>query len=230
MPRTSIPEIPVMIAGGAEQSTENRQHEGRRLLRAAISVIVATCNNCRDERVRLYFITAWRVTVLTGASYFVTVLVVMKWRRAMGRPPIGKAAMTNAERVARHRALHPKPVTKPVTKPSPAQDAADKEIAELKAERDRYKRIAESHPKAKPADDEMYKLRMTRRLAMLIDLYSVKDDDSESLEASGVTIESCFPDDPESAETVKSEILMEGVAYYGGGAAPLFKFVPGGTK
>jgi len=145
----------------------------------------------------------------------------------MGRPPIGKAAMTNAERVARHRALHPKPVTKPVTKPSPAQDAAkDREIAELKAERDRYKRIAESHPKAKPADDEMYKLRMTRRLAMLIDLYSVKDDDSESLEASGVTIESCFPDDPESAETVKSEILMEGVAYYGGGAAPLFKFVP----
>jgi len=229
MPRTSIPEIPAVIVGGAEESTENRQHEGRRLLRAAISVIVATCNNCRDERVRLYFITAWRVTVLTGASYFitawrvtvltgasyfVTVLVVMKWRRAMGRPPIGKAAMTNAERVARHRALHPKPVTKPVTKPSPAQDAADKEIAELKAERDRYKRIAES----------------TRRLAMLIDLYSVKDDDSESLEASGVTIESCFPDDPESAETVKSEILMEGVAYYGGGAAPLFKFVPGGTK
>jgi hypothetical protein len=36
----------------------------------------------------------------------------------MGRPPIGKAAMTSAERVRRHRAKHGtgKPVTKPVTK------------------------------------------------------------------------------------------------------------------
>ena len=35
----------------------------------------------------------------------------------MGRPPIGKIAMTSAERVRRHRLKHcPEPVTKPVTK------------------------------------------------------------------------------------------------------------------
>jgi hypothetical protein len=38
---------------------------------------------------------------------------------AMGRPPIGKIAMTGAERVARYRRKH-QPVTKPVTKQSGA--------------------------------------------------------------------------------------------------------------
>jgi hypothetical protein len=56
----------------------------------------------------------------------------------MGRPPIGKVAMTNAERVARHRALHPKPVTKPVTEPGEVDAlraelaAKDREIAGLR--------------------------------------------------------------------------------------------------
>jgi hypothetical protein len=38
----------------------------------------------------------------------------------MGRPPIGKVAMTSAERVRRHRRRHglDRPVTKPATKPS----------------------------------------------------------------------------------------------------------------
>jgi hypothetical protein len=62
---------------------------------------------------------------------------------AMGRPPIGKVAMTNAERVARHRALHPKPVTKPVTEPGEVA-ALKARIAGLEVERDRYKQMAES--------------------------------------------------------------------------------------
>ena len=52
----------------------------------------------------------------------------------MGRPPIGKIAMTDAERMRRYRAKHP--VTKPVTKPS-AADTADsalkQELATAKA-------------------------------------------------------------------------------------------------
>jgi hypothetical protein len=57
---------------------------------------------------------------------------------AMGRPPIGKVAMTNAERVARHRTLHPKPVTKPVAEPDEVDAlraelaAKDREIAGLR--------------------------------------------------------------------------------------------------
>jgi hypothetical protein len=54
----------------------------------------------------------------------------------MGRPPIGKIAMTAAERVAKHRAS--KAVTKPVTKPSAADNAAlvaaRARISELEAE------------------------------------------------------------------------------------------------
>jgi hypothetical protein len=51
----------------------------------------------------------------------------------MGRPPLGKQAMSDAERQRRHRAAHP--VTKPVTKPA-AQAAAQAaaEIAALKAQ------------------------------------------------------------------------------------------------
>jgi hypothetical protein len=50
----------------------------------------------------------------------------------MGRPPIGKRAMTAAERQRRHRATANKsPVTKPVTKPSDGSNA--KELAAAKA-------------------------------------------------------------------------------------------------
>jgi hypothetical protein len=63
----------------------------------------------------------------------------------MGRPPIGKVAMTNTERSRRYRAgLAAQPAatkfatkpfaTKPVTKPSPEPEASkDQEIAKLKA-------------------------------------------------------------------------------------------------
>jgi len=52
----------------------------------------------------------------------------------MGRPPIGKTAMTGAERVRRYRLKHSadKPVAKPATKPIAATYEA--EIASLKAE------------------------------------------------------------------------------------------------
>jgi hypothetical protein len=46
----------------------------------------------------------------------------------MGRPPIGKVAMTNAERVRRHRAQFRN--TNPVTKPKPVTDTA--EVAALR--------------------------------------------------------------------------------------------------
>src|SRR6516162_5848792 len=55
---------------------------------------------------------------------------------AMGRPPIGKEAMTGAERMRLYRLTHgtAKPVTKPVTKPAAAgPDRRDEEIARLKA-------------------------------------------------------------------------------------------------
>jgi hypothetical protein len=58
----------------------------------------------------------------------------------MGRPPIGKTAMTGAERVRRYRRKHgtDKPVTKravPVTKPTgPDHAALVRELAQLKAE------------------------------------------------------------------------------------------------
>ena len=58
----------------------------------------------------------------------------------MGRPPIGKVAMTGAERTRLYRLKHgtAKPVTKSVTKPSSAGSAAPAQakarIAELEAE------------------------------------------------------------------------------------------------
>jgi hypothetical protein len=57
----------------------------------------------------------------------------------MGRPPIGKVAMTTAERVRRYRLKHgtDKPVTKPVTKAAPDHTAlaqAKQELAQARAE------------------------------------------------------------------------------------------------
>jgi hypothetical protein len=49
----------------------------------------------------------------------------------MGRPPIGKHAMTDAERQRRHRAQFRD--SKPVTKPAEADKAKDREIASLRA-------------------------------------------------------------------------------------------------
>jgi hypothetical protein len=61
---------------------------------------------------------------------------------------------------------------------------------------------------------------------MLIKVYLIDDDDSEILEASNVTLASCFPDpEDEDIATVLADLNKNGVAYYGGGAAPLFKFV-----
>jgi hypothetical protein len=61
----------------------------------------------------------------------------------MGRPPIGKVAMTGAERVRRYRLKHgaDKPVTKPVTKPA-REDATrwQAEVAALKAENERLRK------------------------------------------------------------------------------------------
>jgi hypothetical protein len=53
----------------------------------------------------------------------------------MGRPPIGKQAMTDAERQRRHRAAQPvtKPVTKPAAQPAAKPDRRDQQIASLKA-------------------------------------------------------------------------------------------------
>jgi hypothetical protein len=81
----------------------------------------------------------------------------------MGRPPIGKHAMTDAERQQRHRAAHP--VTKPAAQPA-AQVAAEsaalkREIAALKAlvaERDQQiaslKSDLQALHAAAPADSE----------------------------------------------------------------------------
>ena len=60
----------------------------------------------------------------------------------MGRPPIGKVAMTGAERTRLYRLKHAtaQPVTKPVTKPAgPAHDALMKELAQAKADIDALK-------------------------------------------------------------------------------------------
>jgi hypothetical protein len=58
----------------------------------------------------------------------------------MGRPPIGKVAMTGAERVRLYRLKHgtAKPITKPVTKPADhdASLAAKARIAEAEQQRD----------------------------------------------------------------------------------------------
>jgi hypothetical protein len=83
---------------------------------------------------------------LTGTRYFVTVRRCNGTEIDMGRPPIGKTAMTGAERVRRYRLKHgaDKPVTKPVTKHSTDNVAGkaalkaelmckDREIARLKA-------------------------------------------------------------------------------------------------
>jgi hypothetical protein len=54
----------------------------------------------------------------------------------MGRPPIGKTAMTDAERMRRYRLKHgkAKPVTKPVTKPAgPDHDVLVQELAQARA-------------------------------------------------------------------------------------------------
>jgi uncharacterized small protein (DUF1192 family) len=54
----------------------------------------------------------------------------------MGRPPIGKSAMTDAERMRRYRLKHGKgkPVTKPVTKPAgPDHDVLVQELAQARA-------------------------------------------------------------------------------------------------
>jgi hypothetical protein len=49
----------------------------------------------------------------------------------MGRPPIGKTAMTGAERVQRYRLRHASDT--PATKPTKADDIKDREIASLQA-------------------------------------------------------------------------------------------------
>ena len=74
-------------------------------------------------------VTVHHVTILK-AQHFATYIHVTKWRIKMGRPPIGKIAMTAAERVRRYRLRHgtDKPVTKPATKRS-----ADKTTGLLKA-------------------------------------------------------------------------------------------------
>ena len=60
---------------------------------------------------------------------------------------------------------------------------------------------------------------------MLIDLYVENEDGSLFLEAESVTLESCFPDanDPDMQD-IAARLLQDNVAYYGGGASPLFKF------
>jgi hypothetical protein len=101
----------------------------------------------------------------------------------MGRPPIGKTAMTSAERVRRHRAKHGtgKPVTKPVTKPNGSDDtenaalkakliAAHKEIERLKAlasagkteaaQPKQQQRAHEATAQQQPIDREALRARM----------------------------------------------------------------------
>jgi hypothetical protein len=60
---------------------------------------------------------------------------------------------------------------------------------------------------------------------MLVNVYSVNADNSESEEALAVSLESIFPDDPDEIPAIEAELAKNGVAYYGGGASPLFKFV-----
>jgi hypothetical protein len=70
----------------------------------------------------------------------------------MGRPPIGKVAMTGAERVRLHRLKHgiTKTVTKPVTKPaSPSYDALVQELAAVNAKLEAA--LAAKPAKAAPA-------------------------------------------------------------------------------
>jgi hypothetical protein len=61
---------------------------------------------------------------------------------------------------------------------------------------------------------------------MRVNFYSVNHaDDSLSVEAENITLESCFPDDPQDMANVAVEIRAKGFTFYGGGAAPLFNFV-----
>ncbi len=60
---------------------------------------------------------------------------------------------------------------------------------------------------------------------MRVDLYQVNYDDSLTLDSKDVDLAECFPDDPEEFQRVLMELYADPVAYYGGGAAPLFKFV-----
>jgi len=81
----------------------------------------------------------------------------------MGRPPIGKVAMTGAERVRLHRLKHgtAKPVTKPVTIQKSASDEARiRQLAVIErleaqlAERDRDIARLREELKAKPDRDD----------------------------------------------------------------------------
>ena len=78
----------------------------------------------------------------------------------MGRPPVGKVAMTGAERTRLYRLKHGAE-TKPVTKPADAaHDALVRELAEAQAEIERLrKEAATAKPaKAAPVSDEMREL------------------------------------------------------------------------
>ena len=61
---------------------------------------------------------------------------------------------------------------------------------------------------------------------MRVDLYHVdQSTEEETLEVADVSLESCFPDDPDDAKQVEQELQSTDFTFYGGGAAPLFKIV-----
>jgi|307.fasta_scaffold16917_4 hypothetical protein len=74
----------------------------------------------------------------------------------MGRPPIGKHAMSAAERQRRHRA-QAKPVTKSVTKPITAQ--ANAEIAALKVRIAELEALATKQQPSDAPDARMAELK-----------------------------------------------------------------------
>ncbi len=92
----------------------------------------------------------------------------------MGRPPIGKTAMTDAERMRRYRLKHgtAKPVTKPVTKPAGTDAALAQELAAAKAriaalelEREQRANAAKAAPRDK--DDRIAELEEEIRALQL---------------------------------------------------------------
>ncbi len=56
-------------------------------------------------------------------------------------------------------------------------------------------------------------------------IVNVIDNDTHEIVAANVTLDSCFPDDPESAQRAKGDLDAYGRAIVGGGASPIMRLV-----
>jgi hypothetical protein len=100
----------------------------------------------------------------------------------MGRPPIGKTAMTGAERVQRYRLKH----SAPVTKRNETDDSAkDREIAALKAHIAELEKSAENTPpirstaQHRSAPEQRHVHRLEDKIRKLEKLVLPLDDDGK---------------------------------------------------